>query len=141
MPTINKEKSMSSTSVSQQATSGTAALVAAAASLAQHHITRNGTTRRPGETGERYLPLATLDVLIAVDEGGVWTVTVYAPRSNGNGITEVAVVTGAYIDGRILGAHLDALGDPSRHAQAAGEIRAFVATLPAVAQAAESEAA
>ena len=132
---------MSPNNVPSQATSGTAALVAAAASLAQQHITRNGTARRPGETGECYLPLATLDVLIAVDEGGVWTITVYAPRSNGNGITEVAIVTGAYVAGRILGAHLDALGDLSRHAQAAGEIAAFMATPQAVAPSTESEAA
>ena len=135
---------MSNTSVSQQATRD---LIDAAASLARNLITRQDVHRGPSDTGERWVPLrvvghaSVMDALLTVDEGDLWTVIIYAPCRNGDGTTAIAVITGAYVAGRTIGATCGTTGDTTRHAQAAGEIRAFVATLPAVGQAAESEAA
>lgn len=52
-------------------------MVEAAVAVATAHMARNPRPVPPGETGEQYVPLATLDMLITAPTPPLWTITIY----------------------------------------------------------------
>ena len=67
----------------------TADMVEAAVAVAEQHMARHGTASA-GDTGERYVPLDTLDMLITAPTPPLWTITVYLREGS---MPIVAIIT------------------------------------------------
>lgn len=108
----------------------TAEMVLAATLVATAHMTRFGPARRDrGETGERYVPLDRLDLLIVAPTPPQWSITLYLRDGQaGPGEQTIAIITNHDGD-TMCEPHVayQIIGLAQFHAVAAHELRLLVA--------------